>query len=257
MPVPFFKSSILRDVHHGFFGSQGGVSQGLVSSLNCYPYNNTIQTDDIANVERNRQLILSTLNVPAQSITTAKQVHGDTIIVIKEPSPMDFTEADGLITDVPNLPIGVLTADCVPVLYADVHGQYVGAVHAGWKGAFLGIHLKMISKFNSLGVPTSDIRAVIGPSIQQGAYEVDTAFYDRFIAKSDAYAAYFYPAAKTAHYQFNLPGLIVDELHNAGVTYLDWVRIDTFTHDTMWFSHRRATLNHTAITGRQLSVISK
>lgn len=255
--VLYFKSSTLNGVRHGFFGRQGGVSTDLVSSLNCYPFVNdkALQIDAIENVQRNRSIILNTLGIEAPDVITAQQVHGDTIVTVRTPQPMDFEEADGIITDVPNLPIGILTADCVPVLYADTQHKVVGAVHAGWKGAFLKIHVKMIQKFNAMGIPPHHIKAVIGPSIQQGSYEVDQAFYDRFVSQRSNNRDFFYPSNQAHHYQFDVARFVYEDLMSQSLHSVDWVRIDTVSHPDIFFSHRRATLSGTNVTGRQLSVV--
>lgn len=256
--IQYFKSSAFKNMRHGFFGCQGGLSEGLVSSLNCYPFirEKTQQIDELDNVQRNRQLVLSSLNINAPDIATSNQVHGDTIVTIDQHKPMDFTDADGIVTRVPNLPIGILTADCVPVLYTDIHKTIVGVVHAGWRGTFLEIHLKMIDKFKELGIPSSNIKVVIGPSIQQASYEVDQNFYDRFISKGNRYESYFYPSEKEKHYMFDLPRIVYEDLMAASLHTVDWVKVDTVCHDEIFFSHRRATLSGTPVTGRQLSVIS-
>lgn len=257
--IPYFKSSALKNVRHGFFGRQGGVSEGPVSSLNCYPYirEKTQKIDEVVNVQQNRKLILNTLEINADDVVTANQVHGDAIVTIHQQRPMDFVDADGLITDVPGIPIGILTADCVPILYTDSHNTVVGVAHAGWKSTFLEIHLKMIDKFKVMGIPSANIIACIGPSIQQGSYEVDQDFYERFVAKSDRYRAYFYPSIRAHHYQFDLPRIVYDDLMAANLHIVDWVRLDTVTHEGLFFSHRRATLSGTPITGRQLSVLCR
>jgi polyphenol oxidase len=256
--VTVFKSSALREIKHGFFGRNGGISEGVVASLNCYPYirEKTQQIDESSNVKRNRKIILETLELESEDVISANQVHGDNIAVIKGYVPIDFADADGIITTAPNLPIGVLTADCVPILYADIHHKIVGVAHAGWKGAFLDIHLKMVQKFKDIGVLSDKIKAVIGPSIQQASYEVDQAFYERFVSKGDQYQTYFYPSIKANHYQFDLPRVVYDDLMRANLHTVDWVRLDTVIHEDLFFSHRRATLNGNSITGRQLSVIS-
>ncbi len=256
-PLLYFKSSTLNGVRHGFFGRQGGVSTDLVSSLNCYPFirEKTQQIDSLDNVQRNRKIILSALGVEAQDLLTANQVHGDTIVTVRTPQPMDFEDADGIITDVPNLPIGILTADCVPVLYADTQHKVVGAVHAGWKGAFLKIHVKMIQKLKAMGIPANQIKAVVGPSIQQGSYEVDHGFYERFASQHPSNVNYFFPSIKEQHHHFDLPRLVYEDLMTKGLFSVDWVRLDTVIHDDMFFSHRRATLSGTPVTGRQLSVV--
>lgn len=255
--VLYFKSSTLDGLRHGFFGRQGGVSADLVGSLNCYPYirEKTQQIDALENVHRNRNIILNTLGVEAPDVITAQQVHGDTIVTVRSHQSMDFVDADGMITDVPNLPIGILTADCVPVLYADIHHKVVGAVHAGWKGAFLKIQLKMIQKFHTMGIPINHVKAVIGPSIQQGSYEVDHAFYDQFVSQHNLNQSYFYPSTQDQHYQFDLARLVYDDLMAAGIFSVDWVRLDTAIHSDIFFSHRRATRIGSILTGRQLSMI--
>lgn len=255
--ITYFRSSAFKNVRHGFFGRQGGVSEGLVSSLNCYPYirEKTQQIDAVENVLQNRKIILNTLEINADDVVTANQVHGDVIVTIHQQMPMDFIDADGLITDVPNLPIGVLTADCVPILYSDIHAKVVGVAHAGRKSTFLDIHLKMIDKFRVMGISSDNVIACIGPSIQQGSYEVDQDFYDRFVAKHDRYRACFYPSIRGHHYQFDLPRIVYDDLMVANLHSVDWVRLDTVVHEAFFFSHRRATLSGTPITGRQLSVM--
>jgi len=256
--VTFFKSSAFQDIKHGFFGRTGGVSEGVVASLNCYPYirERTEQIDELSNVRRNRKIVLDTLGMVHEDVITANQVHGDAIAVIHEYKPIDFADVDGIITTVPNLPLGILTADCVPILYTDSHHKIVGAAHAGWKGAFLNIHLRMIEKFKDMGTSLGNIKAVIGPSIQQASYEVDQVFFDHFVSKGDRYKTYFYPSIKANHYQFDLPRLVYDDLMRANLHTVDWVRLDTVIHEDLFFSHRRATLNGNSITGRQLSVIS-
>lgn len=255
--ITYFKSSAFKNVRHGFFGRQGGVSEGLVSSLNCYPYirEKTQQIDEVVNVQQNRKIILNTLEINARDVVTPNQVHGDVIVTIYQQRPMDFVDADALITDVPGLPIGILTADCVPILYTDIHNTVIGVAHAGWKSTFLEIHLKMIDQFKAMGIPSTNNIACIGPSIQQGSYEVDHDFYDRFVAKGDRYRAYFYPSIREHHYQFDLPRIVYDDLMAANLHSVDWVRLDTVTHDALFFSHRRATLSGTPVTGRQLSVL--
>lgn len=256
--LTFFQSPALKGIHHGFFGRTGGVSNGLVASLNAYPYQRETgkEIDDIANVKQNRQRILSALHVKSPEIVTANQVHGDAIVYVKSVMPWDFIDADGLLTDNMNVPLGVLTADCVPVMYTDLTHSLIGIVHAGWKGAFLDIHLKMLLKFNALGVANSHIKAVVGPSIQQASYEVDTAFFQRWCAKNSRYAAYFYPSVRADHFMFDLGGLLYDDLQQSHLSVVDWVRLDTLMHNHLFFSHRSATLNNQGITGRQLSVIS-
>lgn len=256
--VVFFQSPTLFGVKHGFFGRSGGVSSGVMAGLNTYPYQRDTgkEIDDIENVKRNRNIILNELNVPAMDVVTANQVHGDSIVHVSSIMPLDFAEADGLMTDVKNVPIGILTADCVPVIYTDLYHNIVGVVHAGWKGAFLDIHLKMLLKFNALGVPNSQIKIAIGPSIQQSSYEVDTKFLQQWISKSADYSEYFVPSNRPEFFKFNLAGVVYDELHNAKVLDIDWVRIDTLMHDKLFFSHRRESLNGFPVTGRQLSVVS-
>lgn len=256
--ITFFRSSAFKEVRHGFFGRSGGVSEGLVTSLNCYPYirEKTQQIDELDKVRHNRQLVLNALKIIREDVITTNQVHGDTIVSIDEYRPIDFADADGIITTTPGLPLGILTADCVSVLYTDIHHKVVGAAHAGWKGAFVDIHLKMIQKFKDMGIASENIKAVIGPSIQQASYEVDQTFYDRFISKGEQYQTYFYPSKKSSHYQFDLPRIVYDDLMRANLHTVDWVRLDTTLHEDLFFSHRRATLSGTHITGRQLSVIA-
>ncbi len=252
------QSSLFKAIQHGFFGRAGGVSIDEVGSLNTYPYHRETGRliDSVENVIENRRRILGALKIDALDIVTANQMHGDIILKVNKSQPMDFAQADGLIVENPNLPIGVLTADCVPVMYTDDKHKVAGIVHAGWKGTFLDIHLKMLQEFKLLGYAVNQISAVIGPSSQLMSYEVDQTFYDKWLSKDLKYKDFFVRSSRPEHYQFDVPGVIYSDLKNAGVSQIDWVRIDTIINESLFFSHRRATLNLQPYSGRQLSVIS-
>lgn len=253
----FFKSHLLKDLKHGFFGSQGGFSSGIFNSLNGYALNRSTKKilDNPDSVLKNRRKILDVLNITAFDVVLPDQNHTDTILEIKQHECVDFAVADGLFTEYPNIPIGVLTADCVPIFFSDIKRTFVGVVHSGWQGTYKDIHIKMLQKLIEKGVSVNELSVVIGPSIQQWSYEVDQSFFDKFIQKSSKYRAYF--QAKTDYtYYFDNAKSIYDDLSSYGISYIDWIRVDTFENKDLFFSHRRATLANT-ITGRNVSVITK
>ncbi len=242
-----------KGVRHGFFGRNGGVSTGLYDSLNC----GFGSGDDTVLVAENRAIVADTLRVNAATLCTAYQIHSAKAVIITKPWHWSHApEADALVTSEPGIAIGVLTADCVPVLFADSTHHVIAAAHAGWKGAFNGIIESTLEAMQSLGAALPNIIATVGPAIGQGSYEVGAEFYERFVVSESANTIYFVPSARTNHYMFDLKAYVKDRLRNAGVQQVNMLSHDTCQQEEDFFSFRRATLHQEPVYGRQISAIS-
>ena len=178
----------LPGVRHGFFTRQGGVSSGIYASLNCGPGSR----DDAANVVENRARVAEMLGAKPGRLITVFQKHSADAVIAEAPWKGDTPpEADAIVTTTPGLAIGVLTADCAPVLFCDGDARVIGAAHAGWKGALSGIVEATVEAMRKLGAKPERITAAIGPAISQDAYEVGAEFVERFVAEEPASAAFF------------------------------------------------------------------
>ena len=253
-PVPLTSPLLgtCRGVGHGFFTREGGVSAGLYAHLNCGPGSD----DDRAAVMENRAR--ATAAIGAATLCTAYQIHSPDVVVVNAPwEPADAPKADGLVTRARGLAIGVLTADCVPVLFADAEAGVIGAAHAGWKGAVAGVLETTVTTMIGEGATLGRIRAAVGPAIQQASYEVGPEFRARFIDEDKGNDRFFRPSARADHFLFDLPGYVAMCL---GMMGLDSGAVEVMDHDTRadaarFFSYRRATLEGEADYGRQLSAI--
>jgi YfiH family protein len=241
----------LDGVRHGFFGRQGGVSEGVWSSLNV----GLRSGDEPARIAANRARIALDLGLAPERLVTARQVHGDTALVVDVPWPMaEAPEADALVTDRPGLLLGVLAADCGPVLFADAEAGVIGAAHAGWKGALGGILEATLAAMAGLGAVRERITAVLGPCIGQASYEVGPEFVARFTDASPANARFFVPDGDRA--RFDLKGFVADRLVRAGVGRVEVLPHDTCADEARFFSYRRTTLRREERFGLQLSAIA-
>jgi polyphenol oxidase len=241
----------LDGVRHGFFGRQGGVSEGAWSSLNV----GLRSGDRPERIAANRARIAGDLGVTPDRLVTARQVHGDTALVVTSPWPMDLApEADALVTDRPGLLLGVLAADCGPVLFADPQAGVIGAAHAGWKGALGGILEATLATMAGLGAVRERITAVLGPCIAQPSYEVGPEFVARFAEASPDNTRFFAPDGDGA--RFDLKGYIAGRLGQAGVGRVAVMVHDTCADEEQFFSYRRATLRREERFGLQLSAIT-
>lgn len=250
-PVEVFRSDLLADVRHGFLGRAGGVSQGEVSGLNV----GLGSGDDPAHIAENRRCAVAAVASGA-ALATVYQVHSAQCAIVTEPWPDDQRpHADALVTDRPGVVLGILTADCAPVLFADGEAGVIGAAHAGWKGAIGGVTDATINAMEGLGADRSRIAAVVGPCIAQLSYEVDAGFRDRFCAQSPANALYF-AAGSPGHWQFDLASYVVNRLAAAGLTRVGKLDLDTYGAPQRFFSYRRACHRGEAAYGRQMSLIS-
>lgn len=240
----------IPNIRHGFFTRGGGVSEGLYASLNV-GYGSG---DSEASVTTNRARICQALAAP--TLCTAYQIHSDKTVIVDEPwAWQNSPQADALVTNRPGIAIGVLTADCLPILLADSRHRVIAAVHAGWKGAFGGIVESALDAMLSLGAKKETILAAIGPAIAQGSYEVGSEFRERFLEQDDENAIYFIPSARAGHYLFDLKSYAKDRLKNAGISQINLLADDTCLQEDTFFSYRRATLRGQTVYGRQLSAI--
>ncbi|CUW37296.1 conserved protein of unknown function (Multi-copper polyphenol oxidoreductase, laccase 4-255) [Magnetospirillum sp. XM-1] len=240
-------------IRHGFFTREGGVSEGLYASLNCGPGS----SDKPDAVRENRRRAMALLDLPEEALVTLYQTHSSDVVKVKTPwEPGDAPKADALVTDQPGVALGILTADCAPVLFADGKSGIIGAAHAGWKGALGGVLENTVATMVEMGARKPKIVAAIGPCIGHRNYEVGPEFPAPFLAEAAENADFFAPSpAKPGHHLFDLPGYISRKLSRLGVHEVTRVPADTLRDEARFFSYRRATLRGEADYGRQLSVI--
>jgi YfiH family protein len=239
-------------IAYAFFTRQGGVSSGLYASLNT----GIGSKDDRTAVTENRARAARHLGAEAANLATPYQVHGTETAVVREVwGPGLGPKADAVATNIPGIAVGVGTADCGPVLFADAEARVVAAAHAGWKGALAGILESAVEAMEGLGAKRARIVAVLGPTISQDAYEVGPEFVARFAAADPENARYFRPAAREGHAQFDLPAYIVARLARAGISDARHVGRCTYGEEESFFSFRRATHRGDADYGRNLSAI--
>lgn len=252
-PPPSVQGRMLaaqRGVAHGFFGRQGGVSEGLYASLNT-----GFGSDDRAEaVGENRRRIAAALDVAPENLITAHQIHSADVVVVDAP-PTNPPHGDALVTRTPGLLLGVLAADCGPVLLADAQAGVIGAAHAGWKGALAGVTDAAIAAMTELGARPAAITAAIGPCISQAEYEVGPEFIARF-CEADPNNARFFHHGRGDRSHFDLKGYLAARLMAAGVTRIDVLGDCTCAQDTAYFSNRRRTRRGEPDYGRNLSVIA-
>lgn len=244
-------SDLLSEVPHGFFTRHGGASSGIYAGLNC-GYGSSDQADIVAT---NRARVAGHMQVDAAHLITVHQTHSARVVTVDAPlGDGPRPEADALVTDRPGLALGVLTADCQPVLLADPQAQVIGAAHAGWRGAFDGVLEATLDAMEALGATRDQVRATIGPSISQSAYEVGEEFFETFHDEDPMNARYFANGAK-GKYQFDLPGYGLARLRNAGVAEASWTGHCTYGDPESFYSYRRSCHQQEADYGRLISVI--
>lgn len=252
--VAVFRSASLADVPHGFLGRRGGVSTGVVAGLNV----GLGAGDDDGAVAENRARAVAAV-LPAAQLATVYQVHSARCVTATAPWPdAERPQADALVTDRPGLLLGIVTADCAPVLLADRAAGVVGAAHAGWKGALGGVTDATLDAMEALGAARARIVAAVGPCIAQGSYEVDAAFAAQFIAADPASACCFV-AGRDGHHQFDLEAYVAARLESAGCGVVERLGLDTYPAVNPdlggFYSYRRATHRGEPAYGRQISLI--
>jgi len=244
------RAAALEGVPHGFLTRRGGVSHNLYASLNV----SLGSGDDQNAVAENREIAVEAVERGAK-LVTLHQVHSATALIATAPwRDAQRPHADGVVTKTPGLLLGILTADCAPVLLADKAAGVVAAAHAGWQGALAGVTDAVIAKMEELGADRGRIAAAIGPCIARVSYEVDDDFARSFAAADPANERFFTPG-RAGHHQFDLEGYVVARLAAAGVTRVEAMGLDTYADEERFFSYRRATHRGESDYGRQISLI--
>ncbi|THV15678.1 peptidoglycan editing factor PgeF [Rhizobium rhizophilum] len=238
-------------IRHGFFTRGGGVSEGIYRGLNV----GLGSHDDPEKVLENRRRVSAWFGLPLERLATAHQVHSPDVVLVTADYDGSRPEADAQVTASPGVVLGVLTADCGPILFADPENRVIGAAHAGWKGALGGVLENTVDAMIALGAKRDKIRATLGPSISQASYEVGPEFVDRFLAANRDFEAFFTASTKPGHAMFDLPGLTVRRLTEAGVT-ADSIGLCTYAAPETFFSYRRTTHAGEPDYGRQISAIA-
>jgi YfiH family protein len=245
------RAKSLQSINHGFFGRRGGVSKGIFASLNCGPGSG----DDRADVIENRRRAADAL-VPGAPLLTLYQIHSGNAVTVTAPWQIgEGPQADAMATNVPNIALGILTADCAPVLLADPAAGVIGAAHAGWKGALGGVTDSTIAAMEALGATRSRIMAAIGPCISQPNYDVGPEFRERFVESDSAFGCFFIQSDTPDHFRFDLEGFVAQRLDAAGIAGVERFSTCTYAADTDFFSFRRATHRSEKDYGRQVSAI--
>jgi YfiH family protein len=249
MTLEILTSDTLAPMRHGFFTRKGGVSSGVFEGLNC----GLGSSDQSEAVTMNRARVADAMDVDTDALMTVHQVHSADVLTIDKPSS-ERPKADAMVTATPGIALGVLTADCQPVLFADPTAQVIGAAHAGWRGALDGVLDATVDAMLALGAKRENIQAVIGPSISQISYEVGPEFLDTFMGEDDENHRFFIQG-KDDRYLFDLPAYGLKRLRDAGVGTAEWTRHCTYRDTDRFYSFRRATHAKEADYGRLISAI--
>jgi polyphenol oxidase len=242
----------LTGIRHAFFTRQGGVSGGVYSSLNA----GIGSHDSTANVAENRARMAAALAVGPSSLLSAYQIHSPQVVVVETPWKIEERpRADALVTSRRGIAIGVSTADCGPILFADAPAGIVGAAHAGWRGALAGVAEATVAAMERLGAVRGQIRAAIGPMIRQANYEVGSDLIARFAAEDQAASRFFAAAARDGHALFDLSGYVATRLARAGIGHVEDLGLCTYADPERFFSYRRTTHRAEPDYGRHVNAI--
>ena len=257
MPVPLTLQastlSGLGSVRHAFFTRVGGVSDGVYASLN----GGIGSQDNAGNVAENRARMAGTLDVAPQNLVTAYQVHSPDVVIAKQPwSAKVRPRADAIVTHTPGLGIGVTTADCGPLLFADAQAGVIGAAHAGWRGALAGIVEATVGGMERLGADRARIVAAIGPMIRQPNYEVGPELVEKFLEGDHDNARFFAPAQRDGHAMFDLAGYVAARLAAAGIQQIEDLERCTYSDPSHFFSYRRSQHRGETDYGRHVNAIA-
>lgn len=244
--------STLDGIRHAFFTRDGGVSGGIYSSLNS----GIGSSDDVSHVTENRARMAKALGVEPGRLITAFQIHSPQVVVADEPWGVETRpKADAIVTKTPGLAIGVSTADCGPLLFADPQARVIGAAHAGWRGAFSGVIEGTIAAMEKLGADRGRIAVALGPLIRQKNYEVSQSFVDEFLRTDETHARFFAPAAREGHAMFDLPGFIASQLAQSGIERFEDIGVCTYSDPDRFYSYRRSTHRAEPDYGRHVNAI--
>jgi len=249
----FFSKELQKfeNIKHGFFTRKNGVSKGVYESLNCGLGSN----DNKENVFKNLKLVSDKINCDKNSLITLNQKHTNKVMHFKnEISIQNKLTADAIVSEVKNVGIGILTADCAPVLFYDPKNKIIGCAHSGWKGALNGIIKNTIKKFNDLNSKNTDLIAVVGPCISKKNYEVRKDFFNKFISQNSNNKIFF-EKIDNDKFLFDLRSFINNEISKSGIKNIENIDMDTFSEKEFFYSYRRSQLNKEKDYGRCISVI--
>lgn len=239
-------------IAHGFFGRKGGVSAGIYASLNC----GSGSGDNVESVRENRALAMKHFGLRGTDLVTLHQIHSDCAVSVIQPWGLgQGPQADAMATNVPGIALGVLAADCAPVLFADAETRVIAAAHAGWKGALAGVIESAVAEMEKLGAKRARIACAIGPCIGLRSYEVGPEFRERFLRASAANVVYFEPG-KDGRFHFDLPQFCADRARALKLASVETIARCTYAEEDAFFSYRRATHRGESDYGRNLSAIA-
>ena len=240
-----------QNLQHCFFSRKNGVSKGFYESLNCGLGSRDIK----ANVLKNLELVSNKINCKKESLITLNQKHSNKVIYFENTTDVkNKLQGDAIISKVKNVGIGILAADCAPILFYDPKNKIIACAHAGWKGALNGIIKNTVKKFNELDSKSEDLIAVVGPCINKQNYEVKIDFFEEFTSQNKK-NNYFFEKINNEKYNFDLRGFINKEIFDLNIKNIENVEIDTFSEKEFFYSYRRAYLNNEQDYGRCISVI--
>ncbi|MBL4665936.1 MAG: peptidoglycan editing factor PgeF [Sneathiella sp.] len=248
-------SPVLDNTHakHAFFTRENGVSDGIYKGLNCGAGSN----DKPENVKENKRRAAKILGVSLEKLATVHQVHSADVITVDNDTTLETrVKADAMVSKTPGIALGILTADCVPILFVDPSNKVIGAAHSGWKGSVANIGANVIDAMIDLGAQRENICAAIGPAIQQSSYEVGPEFNAPFLELDAENRRFFKPSARHGHHMFDLTGFVKQQLETENIHAVDLIDRDTCSDDHLFFSYRRMTHMKEADYGRQLSAIT-
>jgi len=249
----FFSKKLekFENIKHCFFSRKNGVSKGYYESLNC----GLGSGDKKENVSKNLEFVAKRITCSKESLITLNQKHTNQVIYFdNEISVKNKLTGDAIVTEVKNIGIGILTADCAPILFYDHKKRIIGCAHAGWKGTLNGVIKNTVQKFNELNSNNNDLIAVVGPCINKKNYEIETDFFKKFISQ-DKNNESFFEKISSEKYVFNLRGFINKEISNLNIKNVENIEMDTFSQQEFFYSYRRSCLNKEQDYGRCISVI--
>ena len=239
-------------IRHAFFTREGGISTGIYASLN----GGVGSQDDQAHVAENRARMAAHLGVERDKLVSVYQVHSPDVAVVTGPWPDERPKADAMVTIAHGVALGVSSADCGPILFADSEAGVIGAAHSGWKGAFGGVVGATVTAMEKLGARRERIIAVLGPTISAAAYEVGPEFIERFKAENATYSRFFHASERPAHAMFDLPAFIAHRAQEAGIGRFIDLALCTYGDESRFYSYRRTTHRQEADYGRLISAIA-
>jgi len=241
------------NIIHGFFTRVGGESRGIYSSLNCSLYSK----DHLLHVKNNRKSAIEFFSLQTDMLLTPNQAHGKKVLILKKKWKKNLDpRVDAIVTKKSGLILGILTADCAPVILCDEKTEVIGIAHAGWKGVFLGVLESTVDRMENIGARRSNIKAVIGPCISKRFYEVSSDLFQKFIKKDVANKVFFTASKKPARYMFDLAGCICGILKKLNIGNVENLDLDTFSNPKRFFSYRRSEKKRENDFGRNLSIVA-